>query len=392
MRFLRIFSLLLGLGGPVFFGGFLWIGYKQETLKAIYPVEAYLIGQNVRCSENAPVWFSSLARDALSVLKALSTQLVLIDRYGKVSHCETGWVGKGFGLVAPETRFRYGSLTKPITSAQLLALVSNHQLSLNSSLRAMLLDDQSWGGIKRPSIADVTLQELLSHRSGLLSDGGLFSRKPGGAWCPNDLNKLLKQKVHLLEKARYSNLGYCLAGAIIAELSGSPYQRVVDKSFHLRERGMLFAKRGYYEDEVRYDYRFNDFYGGLGSVEYDYGAIASTAGLTGSALAYARLVRDILDEEYVSLWLSGYDFDSCSVQELRSCYGLAFYFYHPKKREGLHVKEGYLPGAASFVVVNEDHEVMVWVGNSDTDNAYSGAGIKSVLNMLPAGSWADVGE
>ena len=50
--------------------------------------------------------------------------------------------------------------------------------------------------------------------------------------------------------------------------------------------------------------------------------------------------------------------------------------------ERLYVKEGYMPGASGVVVINDEGEVFVWLGNSDTENAASGMAMKIFLDKL----------
>src|SRR5262249_17928014 len=132
---------------------------------------------------------------------------------------------KGFGVasvetgapVTPDMLFRIASTTKMLTAAAVLAATSRRSLALDSSVGSVLpgLD---------PSIARLTLRDLLRHRGGL--------REGSSYYGPQDESALVEfvrswsDTMLFTEPGdvySYSNLGYALAGAVMAQSMGHSY-------------------------------------------------------------------------------------------------------------------------------------------------------------------------
>ncbi len=274
------------------------------------------------------------------------------------------------------TRFRYGSLTKPVTASAIIILVNEGKLSYRSGLADSLGHDVV------PSVSQdlsgVTIEDLLLHRSGIQGQIFLNREKPQ---CPDGLGPYMAEgKVKRNGDFEYSNMGYCLLGEVIANKAGQPYKQAVDRLFSLRGRGIRFVDYESGMDEVRRDFRFNDFYGVNNKGRFDYEAVAATAGLSGSASAYGRLIKDMIRQTGGEN-LAGFD-EGCNDSRLKACYGYAFYSYSLMGGKRVFVKEGYMPGASGVAVVNEKGEVFVWLGNSDTENAASGIRMSRFLGQL----------
>jgi len=145
---------------------------------------------------------------------------------------------KGYGLAdfewtipnTPDTKFRLGSITKQFTATLVLQLVGEGRLSLDTTLADAL------PYYRRDTGARITIHQLLNHTSGIPSYTGLptfmsdVSRDPYGVrafveqYCSGDL------EFEPGASYRYNNSGYFILGAIIEQLTGKPYARV------LRER------------------------------------------------------------------------------------------------------------------------------------------------------------
>jgi cyanophycinase len=112
----------------------------------------------------------------------------------------------------PETRFRIGSLTKQFTAAATLLLEERGALRTSDPIRRYLPESP-------PEWNDVTVWHLLTHTSGIPSDGrARLSFKPGEEWT-------------------YSNLGYQLLGTIIERVTKQSYGAFVTENI-LRPLGM----------------------------------------------------------------------------------------------------------------------------------------------------------
>jgi CubicO group peptidase (beta-lactamase class C family) len=124
--------------------------------------------------------------------------------------------------VTPQTIFRIGSTTKPLTGTAIMRLVEAGKLDLDRPIKAYV----EWIAFSEEGAGDcVTLRMLLCHTSGLPHDAELFgARDPGG------LEAYVREKIpHYPLLARpgrmhaYSNVGICLAGYIAEVVSGRPF-------------------------------------------------------------------------------------------------------------------------------------------------------------------------
>lgn len=151
---------------------------------------------------------------------------VLIKKDGKII------LSKGYGLANKEenisssdsTQFRIGSLTKTFTSLLVIQLVAENKLSLQDTI-----------GKYMPAFlhSQVTIQQLLTHRSGIPS-------------YTNDMEKMLNvmQKERSLKEIvyslcseplefpsgsqfHYSNSGYTILAAIIETITGNEFGQVL---------------------------------------------------------------------------------------------------------------------------------------------------------------------
>lgn len=156
---------------------------------------------------------------------------------------------RGFGLrdvenakpVLPSTRFRIASLSKPITSAAIAALVKSGKMTFDDSLVSFLTPLER--GQLHPLLRSVTVKQILQHRGGWdrkSSSDPMFDTvrigKALGLERPATQEELIGfvlQRPPDFEpgtKYAYSNFGYCLLGRIIERVSKQPYGEFVKKT------------------------------------------------------------------------------------------------------------------------------------------------------------------
>ncbi len=163
--------------------------------------------------------------------------LVLADRH-RVFWCE------GFGVtdaakgeaVTPHTRFRAGSLAKPLTAAATLGLAEAGRLDIDRSLSDLLPEFRirTRGGAED---VPVTPRAILCHHAGLPTD------LAKGMWTDRSFGTVL-EALHEEYLAfppglvfAYSNLGYSLLGVLIERASGEPFAEHLDRHI-LKPLGM----------------------------------------------------------------------------------------------------------------------------------------------------------
>lgn len=164
---------------------------------------ALVLGVVASASAQVPDSAFSRAVDSLAEAAVGSGSVagvsVAVARGGRTVHA------RGYGLadvsrnapVTPATIFRAGSLAKQFTAAAVMRLVEQKRLSLDDEITKFLPEYPAHG-------RSVLVRHLLSHTSGIRSDGEPLEFAPGTDF-------------------RYSNSGYFLLGRIIEKVTGQRY-------------------------------------------------------------------------------------------------------------------------------------------------------------------------
>lgn len=137
----------------------------------------------------------------------------------------------------PTSLFRIASLSKPITSAGILKLVEEKQLSLNDKVIDILPFGTPEGQTSDPNMGKVTILHLLEHLGGWDHDKSfdpMFADKKIsidlGVPLPvtqADIIRFMNGQPLQYEpgtKFAYSNYGYCLLGRVIERKTGLSYE------------------------------------------------------------------------------------------------------------------------------------------------------------------------
>jgi CubicO group peptidase (beta-lactamase class C family) len=130
---------------------------------------------------------------------------------------------------APDTRFRLGSITKQFTSMLIMQMVEEGKLALEDKLADRLPYYRKETGSR------VTIHHLLNHTSGIPSYTSIpnFFRDYGRQALPlRDL--ITKYCSGDLEfepgsKYTYNNSGYVILGAVIEQMAGKSYEKVLQE-------------------------------------------------------------------------------------------------------------------------------------------------------------------
>jgi CubicO group peptidase (beta-lactamase class C family) len=168
---------------------------------------------------------------------------VAVSRRGRLVYARGfGYADLGSGgAVRPDALFRIASVSKPITSAAVLALVDRGKLGLDDRVL-----DRLGPGFDAPPAdprwRQITLREVLQHRGGWDRDRSfdpmfrpvLIARRfqaepPAGPRLV--IRYMLGQPLDFDPGARsaYSNFGYCVLGRVIERATGEPYEAAVGR-------------------------------------------------------------------------------------------------------------------------------------------------------------------
>jgi D-alanyl-D-alanine carboxypeptidase len=129
--------------------------------------------------------------------------------------------------VEASDRFRIASISKILTATVVLQLVEERELELDQPVGRQLADYVG-APIADPRVATITVRELLSHTSGLPSYDDLFFGA-GADSCDTAARIGLGGQLIALPATtyHYSNLGYCILGLLIEQVTGRPYEAEV---------------------------------------------------------------------------------------------------------------------------------------------------------------------
>ncbi len=173
-------------------------------------------------------WPSQYVAEQMATLRVPGAALVIIDGDKPVFM-------EGFGLadieervpVGPDTVFRVGSNSKPVTASAALLLASKYSIDLQSDLRPYLSDMPVRPQLDKP----LTLHHLLSHTAGF--NESLFGQhRSPPAWTPLKTylkNHLTPRFIEPGEIISYVDFHTALAGLIIEEVSGQSFQTFTEK-------------------------------------------------------------------------------------------------------------------------------------------------------------------
>lgn len=331
-----------------------------------------LMHQPQSCSPNR----SDAAEDLLRLAEKLGfagVQVSIRGKDGNWSDCAAGWADWA-GLGEPmsiQHRMRYLSLSKVLTSVLSVKMVRAGRLDLDERLVDALHVD---GPYADPRVGLITLRQLLSHTAGFdrrLSGDPMMVNAP---WCPKRVETLANVRLDFApgERFAYSNLGYCLMGAVLERTTGKPLAALITDEL-LRPAGLMRlwpVKNGIQgPDEARMQVHPEEPFDVLNELDYD--SMHATGAWSGTAADFGRLMERIfisvppdglldLEGQRLLAQIAG----DCDITQWRRCHGLGLYRYREEGGPTVYWRDGSLYGGTAFFAVSEDGQIVVWVANS----------------------------
>lgn len=371
--FYSLLLCLLGLSG--------WVVHHSAAdatwiSRQLYPLEALLASTNVQCEGPQ----QQMLKNALVTARqqgSLRSQVAYLSPQGDLSLCASAPWQKS---ADDSARYRYASLTKIFTAQAVLNFMAQQQLPLNTTLGHFIAEveqaeDKNW--------QQVTIEQLLTHSAGLdrLRSYDPMTRHAVTPWCPNDLSQLQHVKLDFEPGSNYgySNLTYCLLGVVLEKLSGQPFEQALEATLQVQDFGMRFIDGPYLADEVQYDFRHAGFYSDNYYRYLDFPALASSAGLSGTAKGLMQWLATQQQAGQLTVSQRVWP-DNCDISQKRACYGYALFPYRKQGSDLLvQVQQGYVFGASSSLIFDEHGGVFVWLGNG---SAPKGSASDNMLDAM----------
>lgn len=247
-----------------------------------------------------------------SVAVAKDGRLVFTRGYGLADkHCETP--------VQPDSLFRIGSISKPVTAVATLDLVERGQLALNDSVFEILEQFLPDDGPTDHRLTETTVRQHLRHTAGWdnaeIGFDPMFApvrvAEAEGVEPPASADTTVRFLTGRQlgddpgTSYNYANIGYCVLGRVIEAVTGTDYESHVRENI-LSPLGISRMEIGAtrledrLEDEVRYygHKTVESPFPGEGQVPSPYGAgylpaHDANGGWVGSAIDLLRFVRGV---------------------------------------------------------------------------------------------------
>ncbi len=243
--------------------------------------------------EAAP--FAALVR-TLADSAELPGGAVVVVRDGRVETSIPLGTRNGTDAVTIETVFRVASVSKVFTASAVARLVADGRLSLDADLRT----GRPWLAAVAPGPDPVTLRGLLTHTAGF-DDRivGMFARTPEDLVPLGEylLDRMPRRTTAVGRETRYNNHGAALAGLVVEETVGQPFDAAVAAVLFepLGLTGSSFSQplRPELADRVARAYRCTE--APCDPIPFDYRRTSPAGGMVTTPDDMGRFMRAVLD-------------------------------------------------------------------------------------------------
>lgn len=324
----------------------------------------------VYCDEQPPYWLPALTK-LIRQLGYPGYQLAIRNPAGEAINCAAGWAAPGPTLVplTNEHRLRYASLSKVFTSIVATQLIAEEKLDTGRPLLGYLAPQIT--PLDR-RLQDITLGQLLRHTAGFDRNVTADPMMQVLPWCPRQLKTLENLMLDHDPGSRYaySNLGYCLLGAVIERVEGLSLGEVFQKRifFSAGASSIIMAETGGFSaGEPGYSFEQPDTHSSLRDLSYR--DMAATGAWIGTGSDFVRVLAkafnnsDALLDADSQASLLAVD-SACDVSRWRTCHGNGFYRYQSQPDAlSMYWRDGSLPGVSSFAGLMGDGTTFVFLAN-----------------------------
>lgn len=368
-----LITIFILLGTFVFIGAHFFLIDRVGFWRLVYPVQAQLAIWNIQCSKGAPDWMKKSIKYIIKNQRTFGNQLAYIDENNQLNTCQSGWKKTTLfsSPISEDTRFRYASMTKIITNDAIIRLIHQKKINLDDKLISFF-DELKHQNFKDERIKNITISDLLQQRSGfdrMQSEDVVFATNKK-SWCPTEIKHLTKQKLDFEPNTRYAydNRNSCLLGVVIERIAHQSYRGYIQQQYKISQNNIKFVDGHYYPDEVRYDFRNNDFWMERDDNTFDFQVISSSAGLSGSAKDLAKIIKQMLKKQSLNILdITDDNLKNCEIEKFKSCNGYGMWQYRQSQNKPImYFRNGGLPAVTSLAMVTSKNEVVVWIGNGAT--------------------------
>lgn len=344
--------------------------YQRLSQFSYWP-QVPFIKSSVRCSKGSPIFMYELMDNLIIEQKSMNNQIAYRDKEDRFFHCESGWEDgfRGDKPLTVDSRFRYASVSKVVTSTVILNLINDGKLSLDQKL----LDIIDIPEPKDKRVNDITISMLLQHSAGFdrLKTYTPMLTMDVKPWCPTNLAVLSETMLDFDPNTQfqYSNVGYCLLGAVVEVITGTTFREAAEDIYQLNNRDIKFVGDKFLSDEIVYDYRYESFYSENYYTHFDFkDSLSAVGGLSGSAKSMVLLMGDMLKEQPLNI-LSRSN-TPCAIDKIDGCYGHALLSYQMSGHDfTLYNKSGFFPGVNTDIFIDDQGGILALYRGASSPNS-----------------------
>lgn len=329
----------------------------------------------------------------------------------------------------PDSLFRIASVSKPITAVAVMKLVEEGKLCLEDRAFEILEVDPIGDEIADERIYNITIRHLLEHSAGWdrrATFDPLFSVIPRTRLpdellppsCETLIRFMLGMRLNFDPGTQYaySNLGYCILGKIIEEVSGMPYEQYVQRQL-LLPLGITSMRIGgtLAEEQVKGEVCYYDYEGayqrpsvypdGSQAVPQPYGSFylpanAANGGWIASSIDLIRFMLavdgepippDLLATETIRVMRDRPDLDEWETNE-SDYYALGWEVSQIGSRTAWH-HNGAMAGTRSLIGITSDGYSAAVLFNSDPRNGteLENSIVEAILDLFDSDTdWSEI--
>lgn len=322
-----------------------------------------------QCNGDTPPWFAQLITLARQQgYPGFQLSLQLPD--GSRLDCTAGQTGPGLihKPMQTEHRMRYVSLSKVFTSVVSQQLITEGRLQEDALLLNYLEADGVPADVR---IKHIRIGQLLRHTAGFdrsLTPDPMMQADP---WCPSRLQELNNVTLDHEPGTQYaySNLGYCLLGAVLEQIEGQSLQIIITNRL-FSPAGVSAIQPAYSgsfaTDEVAYRYQQPEHEQQLTAMPY--ASMLAVGAWTGTAADFLQVLSAVFQggllDDQSRQGLLRID-AACDPSQWRICHGNGFYAYQPTPDAArFYWRDGSLAGVTSFAGIGEHGQLVTFLANS----------------------------
>lgn len=225
-----------------------------------------------------------------------------VMKEGKILECQSfGYADLEKKIRATcETNYRLASVTKQFTAMGILILIDQGKLQYDTKLTEVFPEFPEYG-------KEVTIRQLLTHRSGLLDYERLYPRDSEDQLLDKDVLNLLMAQDSLQfpvnSRFKYSNTGYAVLAIIIEKVSGKSFKEFIAEEI-FGKTGMANSTMYVKGDPIKnraYGYTYNDSLNQYENIDQSiFSAVKGDGGVYTSVSDYAKWDKSLYGETLVS--------------------------------------------------------------------------------------------